>query len=394
MAVTVSEIAKVPGRPLAQWVEWRARRIADPVERLSYLRDSSAFWGKGPVRSALTGSGLHRAAMVLAAMLLPVPMVTDGAATLKRAQPGAAPVPEKVWLGENKPDYELYSNGLRIEKRFTARAEGAQQFQRWRVADNRREERAAPFGIVFHTTESDAIQFDESNKGWLNRAAEGTLGYVRAQRAYHFVIDRFGRVFRTVPEDEPANHAGNSAWANDGHYFVNMNHSFLGVSFDGQTRGPDGKASMTEAQIVSAGLLTDLLRSKYQIPAANCVTHAQVSVSSVTMGVGYHTDLASGFPYQRLRLPVNYLIPLPSITVFGFKFDEHYANLSTDELQDAISAAETILRQEASRRGLSTTAYRRQLAQRYRSVDDPHKRPNFVDATQTGEIRELRTDNP
>ena len=42
---------------------------------------------------------------------------------------------------------------------------------------------------------------------------------------------------------------------------------------------------------------------------------------------------------QRLGLPVNYLTPLPAITLFGFRFDESYSNAASDELQDGISAA-------------------------------------------------------
>jgi hypothetical protein len=42
-------------------------------------------------------------------------------------------------------------------------------------------------------------------------------------------------------------------------------------------------------------------------------------------------------------------------------------------LQDGISAGETILRQDATRRGLSTAAYRKFLAKRFRDVEDPHR---------------------
>ena len=42
----------------------------------------------------------------------------------------------------------------------------------------------------------------------------------------------------------------------------------------------DGKPSITEPQIASAKLLTEILRARYRIPAHNCVTHAQVSVNA------------------------------------------------------------------------------------------------------------------
>jgi len=380
---------RVPRRPLAQWLTWRAERIDDPIAKLGYLRGSADFWARKPLKRALADARFHRlSAFFAAALLLPVPMITDGAAPRRSvAVSSNAEGIVSVWTVEDTPDHELYSNGLRVEKRFTAAPHGAAPFQRWRIDGDVREESPAPYGIVFHTTESDTAAYQERNNRQLRRAAEGTLGFVRSQRAYHFVIDRFGRVFRTVPENEPANHAGSSIWSDGKHYFVNMNHSFLGVSFDGQTRGPDGKSSVTEPQIMSARLLTDVLRSRYRIPGANCVTHAQVSVNPGNMGVGYHTDWASGFPFARLGLPANYWTPLPAITLFGFGFEEYYSNLAAEELQDGISAGETILRQEAIRRGLSTAAYRRFLAKRFRAVVDPHKHVNFAES-------ETRSPNP
>jgi len=379
---------RAPGRAFAKYVSWRAERIADPVKRLGYLRGSAAYWAGNPVRRGLANAKLHRvSAFVAAALLLPIPMITDGAAPRQSVQASSRfDLFANVWTVENSPDYELYSNGLRIEKRFTAAPREAVRFQRWRLDNNAREENPAPYGIVFHTTESDAAAFQETNNRRLRRAAEGTLGFVQSQRAYHFVIDRFGRVFRTVPENEPANHAGSSVWADEKYYFVNLNHSFLGVSFDGQSRGADGKPSVTEPQVMSARLLTDVLRARYRIPPANCVTHAQVSVNPGNMGVGYHTDWSWGFPFARLGLPVNYLTPLPAITLFGFGFEDYYSNIAAEELQDGISAGETNLRQDASRRGLSTAAYRRFLAKRFKEVEDPHRHLNFSEPESRSSI--------
>lgn len=393
MRITASIVAesrlRAPGRPLAGWLDWRAERIADPVKRLGYLRGAAAFWSRRPVRRALADARLHRvSAFVAAALLLPVPMITDGAAPRRTVQAASkADAFVNIWTVENTADHELYSNGLRVEKRYTAAAREAMPFQRWRMDNDAREESPAPYGIVYHTTESDTAAYEETNNRQLRRAAEGTLGFVQSQRSYHFVIDRFGRVFRTVPENEPANHAGASVWSDGIYYFVNMNHSFLGVSFDGQTRGPDGRPSVTEPQTMSARLLTEVLRARYRIPAANCVPHAQVSVNPDNMGVGYHTDWAAGFPFARLGLPVNYLTPLPAITLFGFRFEEYYSKLAAEELQDGISAGETILRQDAARRGLSTAGYRRLLAKRFQGVDDPNRTVNFSDP-------ETRSSNP
>jgi hypothetical protein len=373
---------RAPGRTLAQYVSWRAERIANPVERLGYLRASAEYWSRRPFKRVVANARLHRlSAFVAAALLLPVPMITDGAAPRRTVQAASKfDLFANIWTVEKAAGHELYSNGLRIEKRFTAVPREAVRYQRWRLDNNAREESPAPYGIVFHTTESDPAAYEETNNRKLRRSAEGTLGYVQSQRAYHFVIDRFGRVFRTVLENEPANHAGMSVWADEKYFFVNMNHSFLGVAFDGQSRGADGKSSVTEPQITSARLLTDVLRARYRISAANCVTHAQVSVNPGNMGVGYHTDWSAGFPFARMGLPVNYLTPLPAITLFGFGFEEHYSNIAADELQDGISAGETNLRQDAMRRGLTTSAYRRFLAKRFKEVADPHRSLNFTDS--------------
>ena len=44
---------RAPSRNLAKVVEWRAARIADPVQRLAYLRQSAAFWAARPLHRAL-----------------------------------------------------------------------------------------------------------------------------------------------------------------------------------------------------------------------------------------------------------------------------------------------------------------------------------------------------
>jgi len=52
---------------------------------------------------------------------------------------------------------------------------------------------------------------------------------------YNFLIDRFGRVFRIVNESDAAQHAGYSVWSDDRWLYVDLNESFLGVSFEART---------------------------------------------------------------------------------------------------------------------------------------------------------------
>ena len=100
--------------------------------------------------------------------------------------------------------------------------------------------RADPAGIVFHTTESAQAAFSAEENGTLRRIGESLLDYVRRKRAYHFVIDRFGRVYRVVSETDAANHAGYLGLGDERWIYVNLNESFLGVSFETKT-APDRK---------------------------------------------------------------------------------------------------------------------------------------------------------
>src|SRR5205085_5091617 len=95
--------------------------------------------------------------------------------------------------------------------------------------------RSTPVGIVFHTTESHLVPFEEDENRRLKQLGRNLLDVIRRQRSYHYVIDRFGRVFRVVEESDAANHAGFSIWADAAGIYVNLNDSFLGVSFEGQT---------------------------------------------------------------------------------------------------------------------------------------------------------------
>ena len=152
------------------------------------------------------------------------------------------------------------------------------------------------------------------------------MGYVRRNRSYHYVVDRFGRVWRVVAETDVADHAGYSVWADSEWLYVNLNRSFLGVSFESQTRSGERPPEITPAQVVAARLLTGLLRSRYRIPARNCVTHAQVSVNPRNMRIGYHTDWAGSFPYGDLALANNYDQPATALWAFGFTYDPAYVN--------------------------------------------------------------------
>ena len=152
------------------------------------------------------------------------------------------------------------------------------------------------------------LPFEADQTHELKRVGQELLLFVRNKRAYHYVIDRFGRVHRIVEETDTANHAGNSVWADSQWVYLDLNRSFLGIGFEART-ATDGPA-LESGQMHAARILTEMLRSKYNLPAGNCVTHAQVSVNPDNMRVGWHTDWGSNFPFQEVGLPDNYQQPL------------------------------------------------------------------------------------
>lgn len=367
-----------------RFLEWRAGRTRDPVARLQLLQRKSSSWKldsrSRPVRSSrLRGARVYAiaAAVTLTGAAIMTPWVTPPqTAPLKRVQAAAKPDSRltgddslpRVWVVEARPQSDLYSNGLRVENKFTTGTapRGYMAFPR-DGADGAAERRNLPAGIVFHTTESQLAPFEEQQNRALRRDGEGLLEYVHERQAYHFVIDRFGRVFRIVRETDYANHAGNSVWADNQWIYVNLNQSFFGVAFEARSDPQAEELPINAAQVHAGRILVEMLRARYGIPAGNCVTHAQVSVNPGNWRAGYHTDWAAHLPFSDLGLSDNYARPLQSMVLFGFEADD--ALLQTvGPLQDGIRVASETLRSEADARNLSVERYRRVLHQKYRAA--------------------------
>ena len=188
--------------------------------------------------------------------------------------------------------------------------------------------------------------------------------FVQQNRSYHFVVDRFARVFRIVKEEDVAYHSGNSVWADQQLVYVGLNTSFLAVAIETQTRAGQDTASASPAQIYAVRVLTNMLRSKYHIDAANCVTHAQVSINPVNKLIGYHTDWAANFPFQATGLPDNYMQPPASMVVFGFSYDPGYLQATGTKLLPGLLRAESEVRAQAAHLGLDVPRYRTLLQAR------------------------------
>jgi hypothetical protein len=198
----------------------------------------------------------------------------------------------------------------------------------------------------------------------LKRQGESLLAYIRDNHAYNFVIDRFGRVHRVVVESDTAFHAGKSVWADARWVYVNLNTSFIGVSFEGETQ--DLKENLTPAQIHSGRTLTEMLRSRYRIAAGNCVTHAQVSVNPDNMRIGYHTDWAANFPFQEMGLEDNYALPIPALYLFGYGYDPTFVESTGARLWKGLLLAEERLIEEATVDGRTLAEYKKILQKRSR----------------------------
>ena len=111
-----------------------------------------------------------------------------------------------------------------------------------------------------------------------------------------------------------------------------------------------------------------MLRGKYNLPAGDCVTHAQVSVNPDNMRIGWHTDWGTSFPFQEIGLPDNYEIPNPALYLFGFDYDLAYVNATGPDLWKGLALAEERSREAAAERGITTAEYRKILQQKYKEA--------------------------
>jgi N-acetylmuramoyl-L-alanine amidase len=356
-------MAVLPDFPNVEAIERHARDLVDPIERLRFLRQATVVPRRGRSRRWIAYFAFAMAIVTLRSdainRKLPVPRARAIA-----VRP-AADLPD-VWPVEQTREYDLYSNGLRIENKLTVSNEARSYYLIDRKTVTRGPERSQPAGIVFHTTESDQMPFEQDQTRALKRIGQELLLYVRNKRAYHFLIDRFGRVHRIVVESDIANHAGRSVWADSKWSYVDLNESFLGVAFEARMQAD--QAILTEAQVRAAKALTEMLRAKYALPAENCVLHAQVSINPSNRLIGLHTDWGSGFPFHELGLPDNYQIPNPSIYLFGFEYDSAYTNATGPDLWKGLAEAEKRVREAAAGRGMTPAEYRKVLQQRFRDA--------------------------
>ncbi|HEX8422194.1 MAG TPA: peptidoglycan recognition family protein [Pyrinomonadaceae bacterium] len=281
--------------------------------------------------------------------------------------------PEKVWLVEQQDSYERYSNGARILTDY----ETGNHTRGYYVlphgqgalvkASNSRdaEVRRAPVGIVYHTSESDMLPFTSDNNASIEEHTRGLLEYVRKNKSYNYLIDRFGQVYRVVRDTDAAHHAGNSVWSDAEGVYVGLNESFLGVCFETNSKSDSLDEQLTEAQLVAGRLLTQVLRSRYQINDADCVTHGLVSVNPSNMLICYHHDWARNFPFEAFGLSDKYKVAPASVSEFGFTYDEEIAEKLGGDVWSGVKIAEEEFRRRAEGMNKTPEEMRRHTRERY-----------------------------
>jgi hypothetical protein len=260
---------------------------------------------------------------------------------------------DKVWLAESGDGYEFYSNGARVLTEFETEGK-ERRFYSFPINalfndSDEAETGSKPIGILYHISESDLLPFAGKYNSSLQGRSRALLEYAREKGLYNYLIDRFGRTYRIVRDEQAANHAGNSVWADERNLYVNLSASFIGVCLEGKSEtgaavGPEG---INEAQIYAARVLTAVLRSKYGIADANCVTHGLVSVNPSNRLMGYHTDWVAGFPFEAVGLTNKYDTELLAVSRLGFTYDQPYVNAAGGRRWPGLERADSRLRDEA-----------------------------------------------
>lgn len=104
----------------------------------------------------------------------------------------------------------------------------------------------------------------------------------------HYVIDRDGTIYRLVPDDKRAWHAGVSLW--DGQ--TDNNSRSIGIEFQCPVVGDESFAAFTEEQIQAGLALCRELMQKYHILPHNVVAHSDIAPTR-------KVDPGRTFPWER-----------------------------------------------------------------------------------------------
>jgi hypothetical protein len=278
----------------------------------------------------------------------------------------SGPPPTSVWLVARDGEEELWSNGLRVVTSFEVEGPPRSFFAFPRDGSPPVPMHSRPVGIVYHASESDMAPFAPEFSQNILATTRDLIGWLSRRRIYHYVIDRFGLVYRVVSDETVAVHAGVSIWGDGDYYYLNLNESFIGIAFESRwSAASQDEDVITTAQLQAAMNLTDLLRSRYDISDINCVPHGLVSVNAGKRLIGYHADWARDFPFAALGLSDKYQLPPPSVSAFGFSYDEDLVARLGGSLWPGVVVAERELERRAAAEGVPLPTLRSRLHRRY-----------------------------
>lgn len=275
---------------------------------------------------------------------------------------------DNIWMvkDDKSNGLETYSNGCKIQTRYETVNVPRAYYSIPRGSESAGDlVRRDIVGIVYHTSESDIVPFLPTNNNAIQQRTQGLLEYIRREKSYNYVIDRYGEIYRIVRDDHTAYHAGNSIWSDDKYTYVVLNESFLGVCFESTVSAKTLEETLTEAQITAGRQLTDLLRFRYNIKDANCTTHGLVSVKPEKMLIAYHHDWVRNFPFELMRLTDKYKVQPANMVDYGFTYDDETLAKLGDELWEGAIKAEQEFKARAVKANLNPEELRMRMRDRY-----------------------------
>jgi N-acetylmuramoyl-L-alanine amidase-like protein len=278
-------------------------------------------------------------------------------------------IKEKIFFMETENGFEKWSNGCIISTKYETdnHPRGYYTIPRGEGSDGEQKTNKIA-GILYHTPESAMFDFDPENKNTIQQGSRGLLALVQRHKKYNYMINRIGEIYRIVRDDQAAIHAGHSLWADDKNTYVLLNESFLGVCFESKFDGASSlEEILTPAQIRSGKLLTDVLRTKYNIDDANCTTHGLVAVDRAKMLIARHHDWVRFFPFEEMGLSDKYRIHPPNMVDYGFTYDNDVMAKIGNQLWEGATTAGEEFRKRAERAGLSPDDMRNKMRDLYNS---------------------------
>jgi hypothetical protein len=123
---------------------------------------------------------------------------------------------------------------------------------------------------------------------------------------------------------------------------------------------------LTEAQVLAGRLLTQVLRSRYQIDDANCTAHGLVSVNPSNGRIAFHHDWARGFPFEAMGLSDKYSVAPASVAELGFGYDPELLAVLGGRMWPGVAAGETEFARRAEGQGTKPEELRGQMQKVYR----------------------------